>query len=107
MKNTAILLIDCPDQKGIVAAVGEFLYRHNANILHADQHQDGERDLFLMRVEGEFLAVPLDPPEFTRKFAPLAERFGMRWRLELSSLPHRIAISPRPVQAAAPHRSSA
>ena len=32
MKNTAILLIDCPDRKGIVAAVGDFLYRHNANI---------------------------------------------------------------------------
>ncbi|MGA2139058.1 MAG: ACT domain-containing protein, partial [Verrucomicrobiia bacterium] len=38
MKNTAILLVDCPDQKGIVAAVSDFLYRHNANILHADQH---------------------------------------------------------------------
>src|SRR4051794_39805419 len=51
VKNTAILLIDCPDRKGIVAAVGDFLYRHNANILHADQHQDAERNLFLMRVE--------------------------------------------------------
>ena len=32
------------------------------------------------------------PAEFTRKFAPLAERFGMRWRLELSALPHRVAL---------------
>jgi formyltetrahydrofolate deformylase len=92
VKNTAILLIDCPDQKGIVAAVGDFLYRHNANILHADQHQDAERDLFLMRVEWDRKDFTLDPPEFTRKFAPLAERFGMRWRLELSSLPHRVAV---------------
>jgi formyltetrahydrofolate deformylase len=92
VKNTAILLIDCPDQKGIVAAVGDFLYRHNANILHADQHQDAERDLFLMRVEWDRKDFTLDPPEFTRKFAPLAERFGMRWRLELSALPHRVAI---------------
>lgn len=92
MKNTAILLIDCPDQKGIVAAVGDFLYRHNANILHADQHQDAERDLFLMRVEWDRQDFTLDPPEFTRKFAPLAERFGMRWRLELSALPHRVAV---------------
>jgi formyltetrahydrofolate deformylase len=36
--NTGILLIDCPDRKGIVAAVGESLYPHDANILHADQH---------------------------------------------------------------------
>jgi formyltetrahydrofolate deformylase len=92
MKNTAILLIDCPDRKGIVAAVGEFLYRHDANILHADQHQDAQRDLFLMRVEWDLAQFRLDPAEFTRKFAPVAERFAMRWRLELSSLPHRVAV---------------
>jgi formyltetrahydrofolate deformylase len=92
VKNTAILLIDCPDRKGIVAAVAEFLYRHNANILHADQHQDAERQLFLMRVEWDRTDFTLDAAEFTRKFAPLAERFAMRWRLELSALPHRVAI---------------
>ena len=37
-KNTATLLITCPDSKGIVAAIADFLYQHNANILHADQH---------------------------------------------------------------------
>jgi formyltetrahydrofolate deformylase len=92
VKNTAILLIDCPDRKGIVAAVAEFLYRHDANILHADQHQDAERGLFLMRVEWDRTDFTLDAAEFTRKFAPLAERFGMRWRLELSALPHRVAL---------------
>src|SRR5437660_7564826 len=51
MRHTAILLVDCPDRKGLVAAIADFLYRHNANILHADQHQDAERGLFLMRVE--------------------------------------------------------
>jgi formyltetrahydrofolate deformylase len=92
VKNTAILLIDCPDRKGIVAAVGEFLYRHNANILHADQHQDAERGLFLMRVEWDLAEFDLDPAEFTRKFAPIADRFQMRWRLELSTVPHRVAL---------------
>src|SRR5437868_14937433 len=92
MKNTAILLIDCPDRKGIVAAVAEFLYRHQANILHADQHQDAQRDLFLMRVEWDLADFRLDPAEFTRKFAAVADRFEMRWRLELSSLPHRVAL---------------
>ena len=92
MANTGILLIDCPDRKGIVAAVAEFLYRHNANILHADQHQDAERDLFLMRVEWDLADFRLDAAEFTRKFAPIADRFAMRWRLELSSLAHRVAL---------------
>ena len=92
MKNTAILLIDCPDRKGIVAAIGEFLYRHNANILHADQHQDAERKLFLMRVEWDLKDFNLDAAEFTRKFGPVAEKFAMRWRLELSALAHRVAL---------------
>ncbi|MCY2938993.1 MAG: formyltetrahydrofolate deformylase [Planctomycetota bacterium] len=91
-RRTAILLIDCPDQKGIVAAVAEFLVRHNANILHADQHQDAERDLFLMRVEWDLEGFTLDPEEFPRRFAPVADRFGMRWRLERSDKPLRVAL---------------
>jgi formyltetrahydrofolate deformylase len=92
MKNTAVLLITCPDRKGIVAAVAEFLYRHDANILHADQHQDAEKDLFLMRVEWDLKGFQLDPAEFPRRFAPLADRFGMHWRLERSDQPLRAAL---------------
>jgi formyltetrahydrofolate deformylase len=66
VKNTAILLIDCPDRTGIVAGVADFLYRHNANILHADQHQDAERDLFLMRVEWDLKDFTLDQAELDR-----------------------------------------
>ena len=39
---TATLLISCRDQKGLVAAVSDFLYRNNGNIIHADQHTDLE-----------------------------------------------------------------
>ena len=92
MKNTAVLLITCPDRKGIVASVGEFLYRHDANILHADQHQDAERNLFLMRVEWSLDGFNLDLAEFPRRFAPLADRFEMRWRLERSDHPLRVAL---------------
>jgi formyltetrahydrofolate deformylase len=92
MKNTAVLLITCPDRKGIVASVGEFLYRHDANILHADQHQDAERNLFLMRVEWSLDGFNLDLAEFPRRFAPLADRFDMRWRLERSDQPVRVAL---------------
>ena len=51
MQNTAVLLINCPDRKGLVAGVSSLLYRHGANITHADQHQDHEAGLFFMRVE--------------------------------------------------------
>jgi formyltetrahydrofolate deformylase len=92
MKNTAILLIDCPDQKGIVASVSEFLFRHQANILHADQHQDGDRELFLTRVEWDLTGFGLAIAEFGKAFTPIAKKFQMRWRLELSSKRQRVAI---------------
>jgi len=92
MKNTAILLISCPDQRGLVAAIAEFLYRHNANILHADQHQDAELKLFLMRVEWDLADFQLDPGAFSEHFAPIAERFKMDWRLALSGNRPKLAI---------------
>src|SRR4030042_1650450 len=63
MRHTAVLLISCPDQKGLVAAIADFLLLHNANILHADQHQDAELKLFLMRVEWELAGFNLDLPD--------------------------------------------
>jgi formyltetrahydrofolate deformylase len=92
MSHTAILLIDCPDRKGLVAAVAEFLYRHNANIIHADQHQDSESGMFLMRVEWDLRDFALDIAQFKERLAPIAEKFQMRWRLQLSSEKTRMAI---------------
>jgi len=62
MKNTAVLLLDCPDRKGLVARVSGLLYEHGANILHADQHQDHEQGLFFMRVEWSLGPGPADGP---------------------------------------------
>jgi formyltetrahydrofolate deformylase len=92
MKNTAILLVDCPDRKGIVAAIADFLYSHNANVLHADQHQDAGLGQFLTRVEWALADFDLAPAQFHEAFAPIAKRFQMRWRLKLSSTRPRMAI---------------
>ncbi len=92
MKNSAILLIDCPDRKGLVAGIADFLYRNDANILHADQHQDSETGLFLMRVEWDLEDFALGPEEFRRQFSPIAERLRMRWELRVSSVRPRVAI---------------
>jgi formyltetrahydrofolate deformylase len=92
MRHTAVLLISCPDQKGLVAAIADFLLLHNANILHADQHQDAELKLFLMRVEWDLADFNLDLADFATAFGPIAERFGMTWRLAESSRKPRMAL---------------
>lgn len=92
MKNTATLLITCPDAKGIVAAIADFLYQHNANILHADQHQDAEINLFLMRVEWDVANFNLAETAFEQAFQPVASKFNMQWQLKLSQHKTRVAI---------------
>ena len=101
MNDSAVLLIDCPDRKGLVARVSGMLYEHGANILHADQHQDHDLGLFFMRVEwslnlpgGNGDAVPgkFDLDAFKAAFAPLAVELGMRWTLTASARQPRIAL---------------
>jgi formyltetrahydrofolate deformylase len=90
--DTATLLIDCPDQRGIVAAVSDFLYRHGANIVHADQHQDADQHLFFMRVEWELDGFALGLDQLPPAFAPIAQRFAMQWRVERSTQRPRLAL---------------
>jgi formyltetrahydrofolate deformylase len=93
MPKTAVLLIDCPDRKGLVAAIANFLVQHwDANILNADQHQDVELGLFFMRVEFATDDVCCDEAHFHAAFSPLAEQFKMNWRLTFATPPQNIAI---------------
>jgi formyltetrahydrofolate deformylase len=92
MKNSAILLITCPDRKGEVATIADFIYRHNGNILHADEHGDEESGLFLMRVEFDPKDFDIDLADFATQFSPVADKFGMKWRLAQSSRRQRMII---------------
>lgn len=92
MKRTATLLISCPDRRGIVAAIASFLYDHGANILHADQHQESDSSLFLMRVEWALEGFDLDAESFREKFESVAARFSMTWEVAYSEKTPVIAI---------------
>jgi formyltetrahydrofolate deformylase len=85
MKNTAILLVSCPDQKGVVASISAFIFQHNGNILHADEHADQGSNLFLMRVEFDPSGFDIALADFARQFSPIAAKFEMTWHLAQSS----------------------
>jgi formyltetrahydrofolate deformylase len=85
MKNSAVLLISCPDRKGIVATISDFVFNHNGNILHADEHADEGSNLFLMRVEFDPADFDIDLSEFSKHFNPIADKFEMQWRLARSN----------------------
>src|ERR1700756_558873 len=97
MKNTAILLLSCPDAKGEVATIADFVYCHGGNILHADEHADEESGLFLMRVEFDPKDFDIDLidknlADFAEHFSPIAEKFQMKRRLALSWQQQRMII---------------
>jgi formyltetrahydrofolate deformylase len=92
MKKSAVLLLSCPDRKGIVAAVSGFVAQHGGNILHADEHGDHDSNTFLMRVEFDPSGLDLPLSDFSRDFKNVAQEFGMQWRLALSDVRQRMAI---------------
>ncbi len=52
-KETAILLMNCNDQLGIVQNVTEFIDNNKGNIVELDEHVDREEKQFFMRIEWE------------------------------------------------------
>ncbi len=92
MKNSAILLVSCPDRKGVVASIADFIFQHNGNILFNDEHGDEESNLFLTRVEFDPEGFEFDLSQFSERFAPMAREFQMDWRLARSTDRPRIAI---------------
>ena len=92
-KNTAILLIHCPDQQGILAAVTEFLNRNKGNIIYLDQHVDREEKLFYMRVEWELDVFAIPREKIAEYFETLvAGRFNITFWLHFSDKPPRMAV---------------
>ncbi|WP_319468463.1 formyltetrahydrofolate deformylase [uncultured Pseudodesulfovibrio sp.] len=94
-ESTVRLLITCPDQPGIVAAVSGFLHAKEANIIHSDQHStDPEGGRFFMRNEFYLPGLDLDGLEDLREeFAEkVASHFPMEWSLNPVWVPKRMAI---------------
>jgi formyltetrahydrofolate deformylase len=76
----------------LVAAISDFLFRHQANILHADEHSDEETGLFLMRVEFDASEMNISLAEMRERFAPVGQKFNMRWKLADHSVRPRMGI---------------
>jgi formyltetrahydrofolate deformylase len=87
------LLIDCPDHKGVIAAISGFIALHNGNILSADQHvSDSPKATLFMRMEIESKGFGLGQDEFDAAFTPLARQHGMNWRVTYTDRPKRMAL---------------
>ncbi|MEJ6556454.1 MAG: formyltetrahydrofolate deformylase [Flavobacteriaceae bacterium] len=76
---TYILNINCPDQKGIIATVTNFIHQKSGNIVYIDQYVDRENKLFFMRLECEFMNGNFTKEQFS---AALDESIAKQYALE-------------------------
>jgi len=91
--TSAILLIHCKDQPGIVVSITDFIFNNGGNILNLDQHVDSGQQRFFMRVEWDMEKFSLPPEKIGEAFeTAVASRFTMQWQLHFSSDRPRMAL---------------
>ncbi len=88
----AILLVSCPDQKGITASMTNFIYENNGNIVHADQHIDEQGNTFFMRLEWSLDGFDIGKKDIGDRFKAIANKFQMTWDLSFSDQQVRMAV---------------
>lgn len=88
----ATLLISCPDQRGITAAVAQFIADHNGNIIDAQQHSDTGTNAFFMRIEWSLENFNLTREEIPNAFQLISRKFNMETSLSFDDDVKRLAI---------------
>ena len=89
---SAILLMSCPDRRGLVAAVTAFIREHDGNILDLEQYVDAAAGAFFMRIEWSLAGFRLPAEAIDAAFAQVAGPLGMTWTLHLSGQRPRVAL---------------
>ncbi len=89
---TAILLLSCPDQLGLVAKLANFVFANGGNIIHADHHRDFEAGLFLSRIEWQVEGFNLRREVIGPAFEGIAKPLDADWQVHFSDERPRVAI---------------
>ncbi|NRS89167.1 formyltetrahydrofolate deformylase [Flavobacterium sp. 7E] len=87
------LLIHCKDQKGIIAAVTNFIVKVEGNITYIDQHVDVEQNVFFMRLESELTNSTISLASIKEDFKKtIAHDFNMQWDFYNKDLKPKMAL---------------
>ena len=93
MKNTAILLLHCPDRPGIISDVTNFITVNQGNIIYLDQYVDRVENIFFMRIEWELEHFTIPREKIEDFFGTLyGQKYDMHFRLYFSDQKPRMAI---------------
>ncbi|NRA60125.1 MAG: formyltetrahydrofolate deformylase [Psychrobium sp.] len=92
MEQVYRLIMSCPDQRGIVAKVSQFIAKHNGSILEANHHTDQRSNWFFMRHEITASSLPFGLETFKKEFAVIAQGLDMTWHVSDSQQKHRLIL---------------
>ncbi len=92
LNQTAILLIACQDQKGLVARVSGFIHDFGGNILDSDHHTDQETGDFLMRTVFDLDGFQIPTEDILQAFSPIAKIYGMQAEFHFSGENPKVGI---------------
>lgn len=89
---TAVLLLTCPDRRGLVSRIAHFIFERGGNILTLDEYVDPEDKLFSIRISWSMadFSIPFD--EVSDAFAPLAKEFRAHWTINFLEKRRRVAV---------------
>ena len=92
-KSTAILLLHCPDQPGIITEVTKFITDNQGNIVYLDQYVDRQDGMFFMRIEWDLTNFTIPKDKILEYINTLyAQRYNMVCNLYFSDQKPRMAI---------------
>ena len=93
MKPTAIMLLHCPDQQGIISEVTRFITDNKGNIVYLDQYVDRQDGMFFMRIEWELDGFLIPREKICEYVTTLySVRYQMRFNLYFSDQRPRMAV---------------
>jgi len=92
MEQVYRLVISCPDQRGIVAKVSQFIAQYDGSILEANHHTDTQSKWFFMRNEITASSLPFGLSTFKEAFAPIAKSLDMTWQISDSKIKPRVVL---------------
>ena len=89
--NAIVLLIQCADQKGLLAGITGFFAERGYNILHCQQYTDTEHGRYFMRLKVEDEAQ-LSHEILHQQFSSLAAALELTWSVHFTDVPYRVAL---------------
>ena len=92
MKPTVTILFSCPDRRGLVAKIANFIYANGGNIIHADHHTDFSAGLFLSRIEWYIEGFNLPRDLIAPAFGAIAQPLNGTFQIHFSDAAPRMAI---------------